>query len=490
VACRDKPDQSYALYLPTGYAVTKAWPLIAAFDPAARGSLPLERFKEAAERYGFIVCGSNNSRNGPWAPTAEAAEAMLNDVTARFPIDDKRIYLTGFSGGARVATRMAIIFAGRVAGVIGCGAGFPTGIAPPASLTFSYFGAIGNEDFNYPEMKQLDRDLAAGAAQHRIQTFDGGHAWPPSELCVRAVGWLEIQAMKSGRRPRAEDLVDHLFAQARADATQAETAGRVYDAWLSYRWIVSDFKGLRDVSEFEKKAGTLREAKPVQDQAREDRRQEDEQRRRFAELFGMRSQLRDPATVAALRLIDPGAPADGGRPGGVPPGGGAMDERADRQIAFADLKSKLSELRRRADAGENTPARAVARRILGQYMALIFEPIQSLLRAGKYDAAIADLSIDAALLPDNWAIQYNLCRAYAMKGDRKRALQSLDKAIQKGFSNPAELERNRELDPLRDDPEFKRLLRSLPSLPSLPSRSSLPSLAGGLDRLGGLNGLD
>jgi len=59
--------------------------------------------KDAAERYGYIVLGSNNSRNGPWKPESEAADAMLQDAQKRFAVDLKRIYFAGFSGGARVA---------------------------------------------------------------------------------------------------------------------------------------------------------------------------------------------------------------------------------------------------------------------------------------------------------------------------------------------------------------------------------------------------
>ena len=107
VVCKNSPDQTYALYLPSNYSPSRTWPLIAAFDPGARGTAPVQSFKDAAERYGYIVCGSNNSRNGPMARSTDAANAMFGDLTARFAIDDKRVYLSGFSGGARVATTLA-----------------------------------------------------------------------------------------------------------------------------------------------------------------------------------------------------------------------------------------------------------------------------------------------------------------------------------------------------------------------------------------------
>ena len=96
-------SQSYALYLPSNYTPNRKWPVLYAFDPAARGRVPVERFKEAAEKYGWIVLGSNNSRNGPWNVVVNAWNAMLTDTHQRFAIDDERSYATGFSGGARAA---------------------------------------------------------------------------------------------------------------------------------------------------------------------------------------------------------------------------------------------------------------------------------------------------------------------------------------------------------------------------------------------------
>src|ERR1043165_7370659 len=58
-------SQSYALYLPSNYTPNRMWPVLYAFDPGARGNVPVGRFKEAAEKYGWIVLGSNISRNRP-----------------------------------------------------------------------------------------------------------------------------------------------------------------------------------------------------------------------------------------------------------------------------------------------------------------------------------------------------------------------------------------------------------------------------------------
>ena len=117
VVCSAAARQSYALYLPSAYSAARTWPVLYCLEPSARGRLPLERFQEGAEKYGYIVAGSYNSRNGPMALASEALQAMWRDTHETLSIDDRRAYLAGMSGGARAAT--AFLKTGVFAGVIG-----------------------------------------------------------------------------------------------------------------------------------------------------------------------------------------------------------------------------------------------------------------------------------------------------------------------------------------------------------------------------------
>ena len=213
IKCAAEPSQSYALYLPSNYSPDRLWPVILAFDPGARGRVPVERYQAAAELYGYIVAGSNQSRNGAWSVSEAAIQAMSRDVGDRFAVDDKRVYTAGMSGGARVAMAVALS-SPRIAGVIASSAGFPDS-KPRKSVGFVVFGTAGSEDFNYMEMRQLDRALTS---PHRLRIFNGGHVWLSSELAVEAVEWLELQAMKSGRLARDEAKIDRIFTKRAAAA--------------------------------------------------------------------------------------------------------------------------------------------------------------------------------------------------------------------------------------------------------------------------------
>ncbi|MEY2878638.1 MAG: hypothetical protein RLZZ15_1018, partial [Verrucomicrobiota bacterium] len=258
VACTKNPEQTYALYVPSNYTADRAWPVIFCFDPGARGLEPVKRLQAAAEKFGYVVAGSLNSRNGPWDANAAAIQAMVADVNGHLRIDPKRIYAAGLSGGARVATQIALT--GLAKGVIACSAGFPMGVDDiPQKIAFPVFGTAGTEDFNYAELRRLGHALDERKAVHRIVIFEGGHVWASAELLASAVEWLELQAMRAGTRPRDDEVIRAAW-QARVAALPTAAGER----WLATKRLAAEFKGLMEVAELEaqaKAAGATPEVK-------------------------------------------------------------------------------------------------------------------------------------------------------------------------------------------------------------------------------------
>ena len=186
VVCHGDKSQSYALYLPTAYSHDHAWPILYLLDPIARGRVPVERFQKAAEHAGFIVAGSNNSRNGSLDVAREAIRWLLADTHERLAIDDSRTYAAGFSGGARLALAWAAN--GRIAGVIACGAGF--GSAIPNEVPFRIYATAGVDDFNYDEIYAMVSELSRRGLPQRFAQFAGGHDWLPETLTGEALDFL------------------------------------------------------------------------------------------------------------------------------------------------------------------------------------------------------------------------------------------------------------------------------------------------------------
>src|SRR5579859_2886879 len=258
VVCAANPQQSYALYLPSSYSPSKRWPIIYVFDPGARGTSAVEAIREAAEKYGYIVAASNNSRNGAEAVSSQAANSMWHDTEQRFSIDEHRRYFAGMSGGARMATALAISCNGCAAGVIANAAGFPQGRKPSNALKFAYFAALGNADFNFLEFVDLRRDLEASGMQYRIRIFDGRHGWAPPEVWEEALRWMDLQATRSGFLNHDKAWIDASYADAALRASALLAHEDFLEAFREYDSAVRDFSGLTDVSSAQKELHALR----------------------------------------------------------------------------------------------------------------------------------------------------------------------------------------------------------------------------------------
>jgi poly(3-hydroxybutyrate) depolymerase len=285
VKCGADPSQSYALYLPSTYSPDRTWSLLIGFHPAARGRAMVETYRAAAEQYGYIVAGSNNSRNGPWQASAASVQAMSADLGERFSIDPKRFYLAGLSGGARIAMGVAL-GTKAIAGVIASSAGYPDS-QPRKSVPFVVFGTAGTEDFNYIEMRLLDRALTT---PHRVVVFEGGHTLPPASVALEAIEWLELQAMKGSARARDEPWIGQLLDK-RQQAIAASTSPVATVHLLEQ--LASDFGGLRGVATFAGRAAEMSKQKDVKSALSRERADDDAEARQVDDVLALEAGLRD-----------------------------------------------------------------------------------------------------------------------------------------------------------------------------------------------------
>ena len=259
VTCANNPDQSYALYLPTGYSTDKPSPILYVFDPAARGASAVEAVREAAEKYGYIVVASNNSRNGPQGGASDAVNAIFQDTHQRYAIDDRRLYTAGLSGGARLAAQVALFCKTCIAGVIANGAGFPVNASPKDGFGFAYFLAIGNADFNFPEMVELRHEFEQIHANYRIHVFDGPHDWAPPEVWMDSLRWMNLQAIRSGSLPKDAKEIQRIFQEELEETRALESKGDALAAERDYESMVRDFDGLTDTAQVKARVADSKE---------------------------------------------------------------------------------------------------------------------------------------------------------------------------------------------------------------------------------------
>jgi pimeloyl-ACP methyl ester carboxylesterase len=259
VACAGDPTQSYALYIPKR-GNGSPLPVVYFFDSHGVGALPLNRYKMLADAYGFILVGSNNSKNGnDWGTAEKIWGQLFDDTRRRLKIDAARIYTCGFSGGAKVASYVAIQHP-VVKGVIANGAGLPDGVSA-SDLGFSFTAIAGEGDMNMTDLLGLNDELDKTRTRHRIILFDGKHEWAPVTVMSMAFAGEQFDAMLQSLIPRNGAFIAQYIADSKRRVEADQQSRRLIRAWRECQLTVSLLDGLTsEVSWFrERDAGLARD---------------------------------------------------------------------------------------------------------------------------------------------------------------------------------------------------------------------------------------
>jgi predicted esterase len=435
VVCARNPEFSYALYLPARYSSEKKWPVIFCFDPRAQGRRPVELLRAAAETFGYILAGSLDSKNGPVEPSQRAAKAIWQDVGERFSIDAARVYSVGFSGGAEVAVLFPYLVETQAAGIISCGAGLPAGHEPGWVKPAAYYGIIGNWDFRYTDMDRLEDPFASAGVIHRIVTSDGWHQWPSPEAFGAAVEWLELVAMKSGLKEKDPGFIDAQVQKRIAAAANLERTGRTLDILREYKSVASDFRGLIDVSKIEQELGALKGSADVPKLEKDKQAAQESERAAQARIQHVFTAVEQPVS-------------------GRPP------YRLDEVVRALNLDSWTGAATQTKDVFR----RDAAKRVLSQIAILADQ--RGVRARGARDYRLAVMMFGVAVKasvghPMNPGEYYNLACAHALSGEAKDALKALRQAVDKGFDDLELLESDKDLDTIRNSPQFKSLVEEL-----------------------------
>jgi pimeloyl-ACP methyl ester carboxylesterase len=433
VSCRADSDHHYALYLPSDYHTSdnEYWPVIYAFDAAGRGSLPVELFSEAAETFGYIIAGSNISENGPWETILKATEMMITDIESRFKVDKARRYAAGFSGGARVAAALAVMY-GTFEGVIGCGAGFSPNYPPNFDMQFSYIGLIGNRDYNYQEMMLLDDKLSTFRIDHYICEFPGSHEWPPAPVLTDAVHWLHFKAMKNDLIWIDYGMREDFYDLQLSIINKLLDEERKYDAYMECLKTLSYLDWIRRMGEIRTMADDLWKSPEVKDELRNKRGVLEEERafyHQYHEAFAAyRYNLEDSMT--------PIKPAKW-------------------------WKEQLKIAHNKILKGKTPADTLMGHRMIDFMWRSAYMNYESVQGSRYQSLSRFYLDIWALVQPEAVSPYFFMARTYAREGKSAKALKELEKAINRGLDDPSIIENDPWMATLHPFPEYQRLVNKI-----------------------------
>lgn len=267
VVCKVDATQTYALYIPIK-GNKGPLPVVYLFDPHGDGTLPLRKYKSLADAYGFIFVGSNNSKNGnDWQTTESIWQHLSEDTKARLNIDGKRVYTCGFSGGAKVASYIALQHPG-IKGVLVGGAGLPDGV-PAGNLSFSFTIVAGEGDMNLTDLIAMNNELNTTRTRHRIIIFDGKHEWAPAGVMNLAFAGLQLDAMRDGAIPRDNVFINTYVLKSKTRLSDYNKDGRLIMAYQECSLSSLLLEGLTDETKWFKQQLTSLSNNPKYQQQRQ-----------------------------------------------------------------------------------------------------------------------------------------------------------------------------------------------------------------------------
>lgn len=433
VICQQDSNQSYALYLPSYYSSEKKWPILYAFEPGARGTIPVNLYKNAAETYGYIIVCSNNSQNGPRHLIIEAMKSVWKDTQKRFSLDRQRIFATGFSGGARISSFFAEIINNPVCGIIACGAGLSPLITAEQIKHSLYYGIYGVADFNFLEMKELEHRMNELGITNRFVLFNGHHQWPSEDLCYQAIEWMEIQLMKKGIKKVNDHLIRKVYQKELNQALKWEKAGNIPFAINNYRSMIEVFGEWMGVADIEKKMVRLIKSKGYKSFLKDEEQRQQKEKAHVNKFIGIFAYIKKKnPSLSELNNILKGL--------------------------------QISALQKQARKIDDIYKQGLNRRLLDILAFKASQEASSYMGQREYVKSIIfnEISAAAGKYNENYGYYlYNLSCSYALNRNKKKALYYLQAAIDNGFTYSSYIEDDKNLEYIKNDSKYKKMIELL-----------------------------
>ena len=252
--------QTYALYLPSNYRPLAPLPSLYASTRSARHPAR-QALQRGRERFGWVVVG-RTTRKRPRRRLGEGRPRDDRGHAGAPLVDARRVYAAGFSGGARQSILVDQLCRHCLAGVIAprARATRPSASRPRPHLAL--FG-VAHGRLQLPRDEGARRDARAARRGAPLRELRRRARRADSRTRRRAVEWMELQAIKSGLRPKDEAFAAGVWERRLAEARGLEAGSKSHAAYRAYETLAKDFRGLRDTSEADGRAAALGASKEV-----------------------------------------------------------------------------------------------------------------------------------------------------------------------------------------------------------------------------------
>ncbi len=229
----DLAVERFAVYVPSTPPPPRGYGLLVFIPPWQQAVVP-QRWRSALEETGTIFVTAARSGNDEVELPRRMALALHGyaNLAAQFRIDPERVYVGGFSGGARIAERLALGYSDVFRGAILDGSsdtiGTPLAPLPPPELLHRAQQQLrlvylyGSKDSANEEIARYSMQSARTwclPELERIVMVDHGHAPADGVTFLRA---LRLQEAAHAPVPTLAECRAHHEAQRKADVARVD----------------------------------------------------------------------------------------------------------------------------------------------------------------------------------------------------------------------------------------------------------------------------
>ncbi len=188
---------NWKMYVPNNYDPSKPAGLFVYISPTPRGWMP-RGWQTVFDEENLIWISADSSGNETHTKKRMFFAVLAPEIAAkRYQIDPDGVYLSGFSGGGKVAAVVAIHFANLFRGAIYIGGAQKWTNVDPDMLSAArlnrYVFVTGTRDFNLALTKKIYRQYAqVGIDQTKLVNIPGmGHTTPNAEYFRQSLKFLD-----------------------------------------------------------------------------------------------------------------------------------------------------------------------------------------------------------------------------------------------------------------------------------------------------------
>ena len=352
----------------------------------------------------------------------QIADRLFRQVLSEFNVNPLRIYVAGFSGGARLASTIAVV-TGQMQGVIACGAGFSGNqMLYQNNSEFSYAAIVGDQYMNYIEMYKNKEYLKSLNISNELFVYEMNHKWPSPDQILAAFDWLELEAYRKGLIDLDPEKIQEYYANYYEKSRQLEERDQLLLAREGYERTVKNFNRYFEVDSIIKIIDELKSNPKLKKEVKEYKKSMDAEVR-LSQMFSER-----------------------------------FTEDLERQAADSDWwKAKIEGLKKElVNAGDSRTK--MLNRMLYKIYATAIEKVSVGDGVKHINQSILCYDICLFVYPKYYLLYFMQMENYMNKNDDDMVMLYLERMIDKGYKDIETIKNHKSLKKYQDDTRFLEII--------------------------------